>query len=74
MSAKLSVDSGRPEATRVTSATSYSAGADFSYPNGHLGHLTEHQQTALDEFKELLADKGYYKPGPPASHEDTTLM
>ncbi|KAF4123073.1 SEC14 [Geosmithia morbida] len=62
------------EATRVTSATSYSVGADLSYPHGHLGHLTEHQQKALGEFKSVLKERGYYKAGPPPSHDETVLI
>ncbi|KAI0596838.1 CRAL-TRIO domain-containing protein [Biscogniauxia sp. FL1348] len=52
-----------------------SAGAaHHGYPSGHLGHLTEHESQAFDEFKALLEQKGLYKPGPPASHSDPTLL
>lgn len=44
------------------------------YPNGHLGALDEHQQQALEEFKAFLTEKGDYKPGPPPSHDDQTLL
>ncbi|OCK80561.1 CRAL/TRIO domain-containing protein [Lepidopterella palustris CBS 459.81] len=51
----------------------------FQYPAAHLGHLTEGQQAALDAFRQLCQDEGYYKPagldgraGP--SHDDETLL
>ncbi|RYP51895.1 hypothetical protein DL768_002863 [Monosporascus sp. mg162] len=44
------------------------------YPNGHLGHLTEKEEQALREFKAFLEAKGLYKRGPPASHDDPTLL
>ncbi|KAI1090685.1 CRAL/TRIO domain-containing protein [Rostrohypoxylon terebratum] len=52
-----------------------SAGAvEHGYPSGHLGHLTEHEEHALVEFKSLLEEKGLYKPGNPPSHDDPTLL
>ncbi|KAI1496936.1 CRAL-TRIO domain-containing protein [Biscogniauxia marginata] len=52
-----------------------SAGAvQHGYPLGHLGHLTEHEAQAFDDFKAFLAEKGLYKPGPPPSHDDPTLL
>ncbi|OTA64807.1 CRAL/TRIO domain-containing protein [Hypoxylon sp. EC38] len=47
---------------------------EHGYPSGHLGHLTEHEEQALVEFKTLLEEKGLYKPGNPASHDDPTLL
>ncbi|RYP57473.1 hypothetical protein DL769_009457 [Monosporascus sp. CRB-8-3] len=44
------------------------------YPKGHLGHLTEKEEQALLEFKDLLGAKGLYKRGPPASHDDPILL
>ncbi|RYP63961.1 hypothetical protein DL771_008996 [Monosporascus sp. 5C6A] len=44
------------------------------YPKGHLGHLTEKEEEALREFKGLLEAKGLYKRGPPATHDDPTLL
>lgn len=44
------------------------------YPNGHLGHLTEKEEQALREFKASLEANGLYKHGPPASHDDPTLL
>ncbi|RYP27849.1 hypothetical protein DL767_007497 [Monosporascus sp. MG133] len=44
------------------------------YPKGHLGHLTEKEEQALREFKDFLEAKGLYKRGPPASHDDPTLL
>lgn len=57
-------------AERITSA----GGHDIGYPNGHLGHLTEEEENRLADFKTFLEDKGLYKRGPPASHDDQTLL
>ncbi|KAI0508676.1 CRAL-TRIO domain-containing protein [Xylaria bambusicola] len=51
-----------------------SGAVDVGYPTGHLGHLTEHETQALADFKALLQEKGLYKPGPPSSHDDPTLL
>ncbi|KAI1352428.1 CRAL-TRIO domain-containing protein [Xylaria sp. FL0043] len=51
-----------------------SGAVEVGYPTGHLGHLTEHEQQALIDFKTLLEEKGLYKPGPPPSHDDPTLL
>ncbi|KAI8631937.1 CRAL-TRIO domain-containing protein [Xylariaceae sp. FL1651] len=51
-----------------------SGAVDVGYPAGHLGHLTEQETQALVEFKALLVEKGLYKPGPPPSHSDPTLL
>ncbi|KAK1447369.1 CRAL/TRIO domain-containing protein [Colletotrichum melonis] len=48
--------------------------SDVGYPHGHLGHLNEHEETQLAAFRTLLEEKGLYKPGPPASHDDPTLL
>jgi len=45
-----------------------------SYPNGHLGHLTQSEEEALNKFRAILEERGYWKPGPPASHDDPTLL
>lgn len=63
-----------PHATRVTSATSVTSIYDLGYPRGHLGHLTEFEQEALDSFKKLLEERKYWTSGPPASHDDPTLL
>ncbi|KAF3356754.1 hypothetical protein VdG1_06177 [Verticillium dahliae VDG1] len=47
---------------------------DGAYPAGHLGHLTEHQDAQFVAFKKLLQERGLYTPGPPASHDDPTLL
>ncbi|KXJ95265.1 CRAL-TRIO domain-containing protein [Microdochium bolleyi] len=44
------------------------------YPHGHLGHLEEHEEKALADFKTLLESKGEYTPGPPANHDDPKLL
>jgi len=51
----------------------------YQYPSAHLGHLTKVQQTALDSFKKLCEDKGYYRAADTegkalASHDDETLL
>ncbi|KAI1461833.1 CRAL/TRIO domain-containing protein [Annulohypoxylon moriforme] len=51
-----------------------SGAVEHGYPSGHLGHLTEHEEHALVEFKSLLEEKGLYKPGNPPSHDDPTLL
>ncbi|KAK3398388.1 CRAL-TRIO domain-containing protein [Sordaria brevicollis] len=57
----------------VADATAAS-GTEVGYPNGHLGYLKAEEQQALENFKTYLAEKGYYKPGPPASHDEQTLL
>ncbi|KAI0538063.1 CRAL-TRIO domain-containing protein [Xylaria digitata] len=51
-----------------------SGAVEVGYPTGHLGHLTEHETQALADFKVLLEEKGFYKPGSPPSHDDPTLL
>ena len=46
----------------------------IGYPNGHLNHLNEEEEEAFHNFKLLLQEKDLYKPGPPPSHDDQTLM
>ncbi|KAF2198991.1 CRAL/TRIO domain-containing protein [Delitschia confertaspora ATCC 74209] len=51
----------------------------FQYPAAHLGHLTDAQQAALDAFKQVCQEEGYYKPAgtgavPEPSHDDETLL
>lgn len=50
----------------------------FQYPSGHLGHLSQSQQGALENFKQLCEQKGYYRPAQdrqhPATHDDETLL
>ncbi|KAK1831298.1 CRAL-TRIO domain-containing protein [Podospora conica] len=63
---------------RVPSALSASgvsvAGHEIGYPHGHLGHLNDDEEAALGAFKTLLEERGLYKPGPPASSDDQTLL
>jgi hypothetical protein len=51
----------------------------FQYPATHFGHLSDTQQQALDEFKKIVHDKGYYLPAGAhgrkhATHDDETLL
>lgn len=61
----------------MDSAQALSKTDSFQYPAAHFGHLTEGQQAALDSFKELCLENGYYRPaehGNHASHDDETLL
>lgn len=51
-----------------------SAPSQVSYPHGHLGYLNKSQEARFAEFKQILEDRGLYKPGPPASHDDPLLL
>lgn len=66
------------EAQRVRTGQSISAKTgEFGYPQGHLGHLTDEQQTALVQFKELIQENKLWTPaeaGELASHDDVTLL
>lgn len=66
------------EAQRVTTGHSINTGTgEFGYPQGHLGHLTPEQDSALAKFKEILVEKKLWTPateGQPASHDDITLL
>lgn len=51
----------------------------MQWPSGHLGHLTENQNAALDRFKKLCEQKEYYAPGSedgrtPPTHDEETLL
>lgn len=51
----------------------------YQFPAAHLGHLSDSQQNALDRFKEICQDNGYYHPPGSkghayASHDDETLL
>lgn len=66
------------DATKIPSNASAALKAgEFGYPSGHLGHLTEPQQSALVDFKKLCTASGLYKPasdGQPPSHSDAVLL
>ncbi|KAK4125828.1 CRAL/TRIO domain-containing protein [Parathielavia appendiculata] len=49
-------------------------GHDIGYPHGHLGYLTQEEENSLESFKVFLQEKGLYTRGPPASHDDQTLL
>lgn len=55
-----------------------SAVVEYGFPRGHLGHLSMEEEAALNNFKVLCTENGFYKPGngsdEAASHEDATLM
>lgn len=59
-------------------AASANQAAGTAWLAGHLNHLTPEQGKKLVDFKELVAEKGYYTPkkedGGPASHNDATLL
>jgi hypothetical protein len=40
----------------------------MQYPAGHLAHLSENQQTKLNEFKQIC------QTGKDASHDDETML
>ena len=47
------------------------------WPSGHVGHLSDGQQTALEKFQKLCQEKGYYDAGTDStlpSHDDETLL
>lgn len=66
------------EAQRVTTGHSINAGTgEFGYPQGHLGHLTPEQDSALQKFKAILVENKLLTPaseGQEASHDDVTLL
>lgn len=68
-STSMSSDAAAPATSSTTAVAD-----DFAYPRGHFGHLNEHEAKALEDFKALLEERGYFKPGPPASHDDPTLL
>ncbi|KAL8856112.1 MAG: hypothetical protein Q9178_007237 [Gyalolechia marmorata] len=54
-----------------------SASSEQSRLQGHLGHLTRHEEAALIDFKKLCAEQGLYRPETDtqrASHDDGTLV
>ncbi|KAF2835950.1 CRAL/TRIO domain-containing protein [Patellaria atrata CBS 101060] len=62
-----------------TSANDLKKIESFQYPAAHLGHLTEAQEHALEEFKKVCQESGYYKPAglggsKEPSHDDETLL
>ena len=51
----------------------------YQYPNAHIGHLTEYQQTQLNEFKRLVQQEStFVPPGSEdpalACHDDESLL
>jgi hypothetical protein len=54
--------------------TNASTVSEYGYPYGHLTHLSDFESNALESFKKLLEERGVYKPGPPASKDDASLL
>ena len=44
------------------------------YPQGHIGQLTPEEDKVFQDFKAFVEEKGLYKPGPPPSHANATLL
>lgn len=54
-----------------------SAVIEYGFPQGHLGHLTDAEDKAFGEFREVCLSKDLYSPGDAqvaASHDDATLL
>lgn len=54
-----------------------SASSEQSRLQGHIGHLTAHEESAFKAFKILCLEKGFYNPADAnsaASHDDGTLV
>jgi hypothetical protein len=68
----------RPAVTRLqTTDSAILKTGEFGYPSGHLGHLTQQQEEALEAFRKLCQENGLYKPATDIdqnSHDDTTLL
>jgi hypothetical protein len=60
-------------AHRVSSAVEV-----YGYPQGHIGHMTPDEEAALNDFKELCAKEGLYKPSDDTNeygtHDDATML
>lgn len=70
----MTVDSATSGPAHQVKSTTSTAGQEFGYPHGHLGHLNADEEEAFRDFKLFLQEKGLYKPGDPASHDDPTLL
>lgn len=51
----------------------------YQYPSAHFGHLNEKQLEALENFKQISQDQGYFFPKGHngreyATHDDETLL
>lgn len=55
-------------AERITSTASTIA--DYAYPYGHLGHLTQKQEEAFVQFKKVLEERGLLTP----AHDDPLIL
>lgn len=64
----MSDQPGAPPASAIADAVRFA---------GHLGHLTEAEQDALDSFKALARNNGLFRedgPGGKPTHDDATLV
>ncbi|KAJ5851535.1 uncharacterized protein N7529_010920 [Penicillium soppii] len=81
-----SAQASEPDLTRTDSSkndpsASASQAAGTAWLAGHLHHLTPEQESSLQEFKTLCAERKYYTPAveqadgaTTASHDDATLL
>ncbi|KEY69956.1 hypothetical protein S7711_06488, partial [Stachybotrys chartarum IBT 7711] len=69
-----SSDATAAPAERLHSSTESSVRSDAVYPHGHLGYLNDAQAAAFERFKALLEERGVWRRGPPASHDDPLLL
>lgn len=51
----------------------------FQYPAAHVAHLNDKQQKALEQFKKICEERGYYTAQPKdgskhSSHDDETML
>ncbi|KAH6605417.1 cellular retinaldehyde-binding triple function [Trichoderma cornu-damae] len=65
---------GSAPAGRVLSSGSTASQQAGMFPHGHLGHLSASQEEALERFRAVVGEQGLWRPGPPPSHDDQTLL
>jgi hypothetical protein len=77
MSMFSSLTGGGTSTEALQAETSNQAVQGFSFPTGHLGHLSPSQQESFEQFKTLCRERGKYTPAQGdalPSHEDQTLL
>ncbi|CAM1503275.1 Fc.00g080510.m01.CDS01 [Cosmosporella sp. VM-42] len=67
----LHAETAAPAARVKSSASTLT---DYGYPHGHLGHLSPYEEEQFHRFKTVLEERGLWKRGPPASHDDPLLL